>query len=447
MIIYKLGDYQAAGHIFPDVPDGKWYSKAVNALAAAGILSGYTDGTFRPNEALTRAELVVLLRKLSGIEEAEGPSGFTDISDHFWASNAIAIAKEQGWVSGYPDGTFRPNQPITRAETAVTMMKYLGRKPDRSVIDSGVNIRFFPDVALGSWYYYAVMEATAPHTAHYETDDPQEYWQNVAFVSANLRDGFYCIGGKIYAAVQGDFVHTTKTGTLNGVTYTCSGASGVCTVQTELLKDVYGDCWHIKNGIIAKNAPGLYEISGAMYYAVSSGKMLRNADWNTLHFGNDCKYTSGNTTIDQYVDAIIAEKTNSSMTQERKLFACYSYVTYHAAKYRPNNDHVPRGQDCTLWAETYMLRLISNGAGNCYCFASELYYLARRIGYWQAKAISGGFISKGTDHGWVEIKQNGTVYACDPRGDYSYFVKRYNMEPGTLYMKPYSKMPIQYYFT
>ena len=182
-----------------------------------------------------------------------------------------------------------------------------------------------------------------------------------------------------------------------------------------------------------------------MYYAVSSGKMLRNADWNTLHFGNDCKYSSGNATIDQYVDAIIAEKTNSSMSREEKLRACYSYVSYHSANYYPNNNHVPRGQDCSLWAETYMLRLISNGKGNCYCFASEFYYLARRLGYWQARAVSGGIYARNSDHGWVEIEQDGTVYLCDPRADYSNYVKTRGLEPGNLFMKPYNQVSWPYY--
>ena len=167
--------------------------------------------------------------------------------------------------------------------------------------------------------------------------------------------------------------------------------------------------------------------------------MLCNADYNNLHYGADGKYTSGNAKIDAYIENIISTATTSSMTQQQKLRAVYDYVFYHVS-YRSNNNHVPRGQDCKLWTETYMLRLIDQGKGNCYCYASLMYYLARRIGYGQAIAVSGGTTPNNQDHGWLEITINGTAYLFDPELDYTRIGS-----PGTCYMKTYANAPWKYW--
>ena len=323
--------------------------------------------------------------------------------------------------------------------------RYLGRTPDGEAIAAGQGLRFFPDVQPDAWYYEAVMEASTGHTAHYENSEAPELWQNPYAASAGLTDGYYCINGKLYVALGGDFLHQAFNGQLMGYSYSCSGASGVCTVDAEILITVDGVLWHLTNGSVDPNA-GLYELTNGLYCANEGGSLLRNGDYHGLHFGGDGRYTSGNASIDSYIEGILNSETNASMTQERKLYACYCYVVLHSAKYLSNNNHVPRGQDCRLWSEEYMLRLINVGRGNCYCYASEFYYLARRLGYWDSRAVSGGIYSKNTDHGWVEITIDGTLYVFDPRAEYSNYTKA-GADPGVLYMRTYIEMPWVYHFT
>ena len=178
-----------------------------------------------------------------------------------------------------------------------------------------------------------------------------------------------------------------------------------------------------------------------MYYVQEDGTLLRNGEYQGLRFGGNAAYTSGNSRIDTEMDRIVALVTEDDMTPEEKLFACYRYVFSISLNYLSNNNHVPRGQDCSLWAETYMLRLLNqNGRGNCYCFAAEYYYLCRRVGFWQAKAVSGGLYYRSYDHGWVEMTLNGTCFLFDPRTD-----ARYNKTPGALFMIPYAEAPYTYF--
>ena len=132
MILYSQLSLEPGEPSFPDVKVGSWYEEAVNALAAAGFLAGYSDGTFRPNRAVTRAECAAILAKLSG-ETAAEPATFPDVQTH-WAREAIALAQEKGWVSGYTDGTFRPNSSVTRSEAVVMLNHFLGRVPDAAAI-------------------------------------------------------------------------------------------------------------------------------------------------------------------------------------------------------------------------------------------------------------------------------------------------------------------------
>ena len=269
---------------FPDVREGSWYAEAVNAMASAGILAGYPDGSFRPHQPITRAECAALLAKLSG-ETAQGPASFTDTETH-WARNAIALAQEKGWVSGYADGSFRPNNSITRAEAVVMINHFLGRVPDLEAIAAGEGLRFFPDVKPTSWYYAAVMEAATIHTAHYETPESDERWLDPAPGEYRVPTGFYCFGLSLYAAEDGAFVRAAGEGELNGVSYLCEGASGVCTARTEVLALAYGPLALLRNGkpIAALNAyeEGFY-VKAGLLYVVRDGSVVNSAGSGTLN--------------------------------------------------------------------------------------------------------------------------------------------------------------------
>ena len=165
---------------FSDVTAGKWFNNAVSTATNAGKLTGYPDGTFRPNQSITRAEFAAIaVRFLS--DEVQGVSGgnFSDTAGH-WAADAIGRAAAAGWIAGYPDGTFRPNAPITRAEAATIINNMLGRAPDKEHLLDDMIV--WPDNPETAWYYEAIQEATNSHD--YERDElgVTEIWSAIQTV-------------------------------------------------------------------------------------------------------------------------------------------------------------------------------------------------------------------------------------------------------------------------
>lgn len=133
---------------------GTWFSGAVNELTQKGYLSGYSDGKFQPERSITRAEFVtVLVRMLGG---SAGNASFSDTEGH-WAKEAVQIAVNNGWVSGYPNGTFRPDSPITRAEAVVLLNRAFRRPVARAM---SVQVKSFADVPAGHWAYWDILAAT-----------------------------------------------------------------------------------------------------------------------------------------------------------------------------------------------------------------------------------------------------------------------------------------------
>ena len=156
-----------------DVTRGQWFNHAVSTLSSMGIVKGHNDGTFAANAPITRAEFAAIAARFDD-KNTDTSSKFTDIASH-WAKNEIGIAANKGWINGYPDGTFRPNQYITRAEAMTLVNCVLNRLPENSsdLLDSMIK---WPDNADASvWYYLAVQEATNSH--YYQTKENQfEKW-------------------------------------------------------------------------------------------------------------------------------------------------------------------------------------------------------------------------------------------------------------------------------
>ena len=584
-ILYNFGEYEEGPSAFPDVPADKWFAAPINALAHAGILKGFEDGRFHPMQAVTRAELVSVLYRLDGEPETESDP-FSDVTDSYWAKDAINYARAKGWVSGYGDNTFRPLNQITRAEAVKVINRYLNRIPDAEAISRETEIRFFPDVLKTAWYYAEVMEAAVPHSAHYEAEGASETGSNYSPDTPHLKNGVYYLNGNLYISQNGCFVHKAVTGSirgipytctgetgvcklqavlvetwdgklvylsrsvpvgapgtyqngfyligrhvyavhngyfvnragtykLNGITYTCEGSSGICKVKASLLKTWDGTLVLLKNSVpnglpgsyqngfyrfghhiyavkggyfvnsagsyalngvsftceggsgvcrlsevfvklvdgkyvIIDNgelqtAEGAYDLGGALYCVKSNGYALVSGSWNTLTFGPDGKYTCGNEQIDAYINNVVTSVTNSSMTQEEKLKACFGYV-FDNMVYLGNNNHVPRGADPSTWTETYMLRYINMGnRGNCYCFSSFMYYLARRLGY-AANAISGAIDKTNDyDHGWMDIEIDGTLYIFDPELGRKWYEKDSGKYPRYRFFKmTYDSAPFLY---
>ena len=147
---------------FTDVQPRHWHNNAVSVMSSMNIITGYRDGTFRPGEAITRAELAAIAARFSSLMDltrGETPR-FSDITGH-WAQDYIMTAAAYGWLTGYPDGSFRPNTPIRRAEFMALVNRMLGRAP-RTVNDLLPNeMNAWPDNSNHvSWYYLVVQEAT-----------------------------------------------------------------------------------------------------------------------------------------------------------------------------------------------------------------------------------------------------------------------------------------------
>lgn len=157
----------------PDVQAGAWYYDAVAQLAAREIILGYDDGTFRPDNRITRAEFVTLLVRLTGAEG--GKAVFPDTAGH-WAEDAIAAATAAGWIEGYEDATFRPGRDISRAEAVTVLNRVLKRTADPDALRENAAL-YYLDVPETAWYHDAVMEASIAHT-HTETETG-EVWNEV----------------------------------------------------------------------------------------------------------------------------------------------------------------------------------------------------------------------------------------------------------------------------
>ncbi|WP_054955720.1 S-layer homology domain-containing protein [Paenibacillus dakarensis] len=159
---------------FSDMKVTNWSNKHVSTLENGGILSGYKDGTFRPTHSITRAEFAVIAARFDDLDLTENTM-FSDISGH-WAEKYIASSANKGWIKGYPDGTFKPNEYITRAEAMCLINNVLNRK----VTEEGVlaDTKPWPDNTKDKWYYYDVIEATHHHI-YTRNEDGTETWVEI----------------------------------------------------------------------------------------------------------------------------------------------------------------------------------------------------------------------------------------------------------------------------
>lgn len=159
---------------YSDVAATSWYNTAVSTLSSMGIITGYPDGTFRPNAAITRAEFAAIAARFDSNGD-KTTAKFSDIANH-WAKDEISIAYNNGWITGYPDGTFGPQRDITRAETMTLVNRVLNRLPETED-DLLPNMTVWTDNANpNAWYYLAVQEATNNHYYKFKTNSKYEKW-------------------------------------------------------------------------------------------------------------------------------------------------------------------------------------------------------------------------------------------------------------------------------
>ena len=159
---------------YSDVAATSWYNTAVSTMTKAGIVDGYPDGTFRPNAAITRAEFAAIAARFDN-DGDKTAAKFSDIATH-WAKDEISIAYNNGWITGYPNGTFGPQRDITRAETMTLVNRVLNRQPETED-DLLPNMTVWTDNANPkAWYYLAVQEATNSHYYKFKTNSKYEKW-------------------------------------------------------------------------------------------------------------------------------------------------------------------------------------------------------------------------------------------------------------------------------
>lgn len=147
---------------FSDVPKGYWAANYIGYMQQFGIITGYSDGSFRPDAPVTRAEFAAIASRFEKL--TEGSKSFTDVPDTYWAARYINFAATRGWVTGYSDGTFKPENTITRAEVAAVTCRLLERSADQSYIRGHLKeLRTFADMTESHWAYWYAMEAANGH--------------------------------------------------------------------------------------------------------------------------------------------------------------------------------------------------------------------------------------------------------------------------------------------
>ena len=162
---------------YNDMKDGAWYTCAVSTLSKMGIIKGYEDGSFKPDASISRAEFAAIAARFDPNGD-KTPATFSDVSSH-WAKDEISIAANHGWIKGYEDGSFKPDQKITRAETMTLVNRVLKRLPETKD-DLHKDMKTWPDNQNESaWFYLAVQEATNSHYQKLKKDGTHETWESM----------------------------------------------------------------------------------------------------------------------------------------------------------------------------------------------------------------------------------------------------------------------------
>lgn len=165
--------YWSSENNFSDVSADKWYNNAVSTLCNMGVIGGYADGTFRPDAPISRAEFAKIAVSFTQNNGSAVYNYFTDVKPTDWFAPYVTAAKDAGLIEGYSDGSFKPESKITRAEACAIVNRTLGRKPSKAHMKISDRIDW-PDVQTTDWFYEAIMEATNSHT--YQMGKRVETW-------------------------------------------------------------------------------------------------------------------------------------------------------------------------------------------------------------------------------------------------------------------------------
>ncbi len=165
-ILYRVSNdasaVVASGDKFNDVSADRWSANAIEFMASKKVVNGYEDGSFKPENNLTRGEFAAMIARFANLTDTAASRTFSDVDSSYWGFKNIMALNKAGYINGYEDGTFRPEANVTRAEVMTVINKIIGRSADASYVNSLDNNKF-SDLDKNAWYYVDVMEATTDH--------------------------------------------------------------------------------------------------------------------------------------------------------------------------------------------------------------------------------------------------------------------------------------------
>ncbi len=182
-ILYRITNHAyeqpfiKTGVVFPDVNTDRWSSHDIEYMAEKNVVTGYPDGEFKPERSLSRAEFATLTYRFTNRGKADIENPFADIDDSHWAYSEILALYKSGLIDGYEDGTFKPENNITRAEVMTVINKLLGRKPLESYVKS-LSFNPYNDLFEEKWYYVTILEATITHNYWLDSKGYEYKWED-----------------------------------------------------------------------------------------------------------------------------------------------------------------------------------------------------------------------------------------------------------------------------
>ena len=163
---------------FSDVDENYWCYKEIAYLAEWGIINGYEDGTFKPDNKISRAEFVKIVESFEALQTGTNP--YSDVDETYWAYKYIVSSSAKGWINGYLDGTFKPDNNISRSEAVKIANKLVNRHPDKDFIDRNKYLlKDFTDLPTSHWAYYEIHEAANGHIFERLANGMDERWLEV----------------------------------------------------------------------------------------------------------------------------------------------------------------------------------------------------------------------------------------------------------------------------
>lgn len=395
----------SAAAAFSDVPESDPAYEAIRDVCEQGLMSVYPDGTFRPDERITKEDYVAVLYLLAGMPDREERGGH-GVTEEMWTADAVAYARENGW---FADSTYRPEDSVTRAEAAfMTRCLRGGEIPAEDIVTLCPESPY-ADVPADDPAYAAILEASY-------RDEILDYLFGTEEAAA---PGMQVIGGQL-CHVDAETLRLDRY------------EPGFCIVD--------GGLYHMgDNGyFFDRMTAGLHELDGSMFYVPEDdGPFMTNDDYGYLHFGSNGRYTSGSRVVDECVEELLGDTlTDESLTKREKLYRGYCAIRDGGFYYRSRNAGWDRGT--TAWALGCAKVMYTEKYGICYYWAAAFLYVARRVGY-QAYPVCGGVGTNNQIHAWVVvIDDDGEEYICDVELEWAYRRGFYNVTYATadMFMQP-----------